>query len=101
MRTNPSKYTVFSSTNKYHCFILYPKELGPTRVTSAFFDNDTFWAITASPHETFILGDCVYTDCYVLELQLLRNKNPKNIEARALAEFLRLAEENSWMELLK
>lgn len=101
MILNPSKYNVFSSTDEEHCFIICSNAIRYTQLMDAFLGNDVFEAVEVTCHTSFVLGDATYTNCNVLKLKYIADDDFTGIEIKALAEFIHIAEEKLWTNLLK
>ena len=100
MKPHPPKYTVFSSTEEGYCYLLCIAEIKYSALMDAFLGNELFEAEEVTIHNQFVLGNERFGKCNVLHLRYILSEDYQDIEAKALAEFIRIAEEMSWMNLL-
>lgn len=101
MFSHTPKYAVFSSTEEGYCYIICSADVRYSHLMDAFLDNELFEADEVSIHNHFVLGNDRYGKCNVLRLHYIHSEDYEDMEAKALAEFVRIAEEQSWMKLLK
>ena len=100
MKSTLPKYAVFSSTEEDCCYLLCSDIIRYSHLMDAFLNNEMFYADEITNHQQFILGNLRFGKCSVLHLRYILSEDYEDIEAKALAEFIRIAEEKSWMNLL-
>ena len=101
MNTNIPKYAVFSSTEEGYCYILCSAVIKYSELMDSFLGNEIFEADEVTILPQFVLGSERYGKSCVLRLRYILSEDYHDIEAKALAEFIRIAEEKSWMKLLQ
>ena len=100
MRERNPKYAAFSSTEEGCCYLICSDVIKYTDLMDAFLGNEMFWADEVTNHKYFVLGNLRFGKCSVLHLQYILSEDYEDIEAKALAEFIRIAEQKSWLKLL-
>ena len=101
MKPSTPQYAVFSSTEEGCCYLLCSDIIGYAPLMDAFLGNEMFEADEVTCHHQFVLGNERFGKCNVLHLRYIHSDEYQDIEVKALAEFIRIAEEKSWMKLLQ